>query len=168
MIRFALEKDLKAIVSIYNEAVSLGYATADTEPVSVESRQEWFLEHNHEKYPIFVWEEGGEILGWCSISPYRRGRNALRFTAEISYYVKKNVRRKGIASTMIRYAVSQCERLKIKTLFAIVLECNPISCTLLEKFGFVCWWFLPGVADFSGREYGHFYYGYRLPWATQS
>ena len=162
MIRIAVINDLPAIVSIYNEAINLGYAIGITQTRTVESMHTWFEEHIPSKYPVFVFERDKEILGWCSISPYRQERDALRFTAEISYFVKSDARRQGIASALIRHVKSECRRFQIKTIFAIVLECNPESSALLEKENFQQWGFLPGVADLSGKEYGHFYYGYRL------
>jgi L-amino acid N-acyltransferase YncA len=166
MIRIATIDDLPAIVAIYNEAVALGYATADTAPVSIESRRDWFAQHEPKKYPIFVWQQGDEVSAWCSVSPYRPGRQALRFTAEISSYVAKSARRQGVASALLRHALARGESLEIKTLFAIVLECNPVSCRLLENFSFERWGFLPRVADFDGKEHGHVYYGRRLPWTA--
>jgi len=44
-IRDARADDLARIVAIYNEAIPGRRATADTEPVSVDSRRAWFLEH---------------------------------------------------------------------------------------------------------------------------
>lgn len=41
-IRHATETDLPAIVAIYNAAIPSCMATADLEPVSVESRLPWF------------------------------------------------------------------------------------------------------------------------------
>ena len=161
-IRVAVINDLPIIVSIYNEAINLGYAVGDTQTKTVTSMHAWFEEHTPSKYPIFVFEKNREILGWCSISPYRQGRDALRFTAEISYFTKSDARRKGIATALIQYAKSECHHFQIKTLFAIVLECNQASYALLEKENFQRWGFLPRVADFSGKEYGHLYYGYRL------
>jgi len=163
MIRPAKADDLPAIVSIYNEAVAMKFATADVSPVSVASRQAWFADHTPTRYPICVWEAAGEVKGWCSLSPYRPGRMALRFTAEISYYVQLKSHRQGIASRLVQHSMAGCASLPIKNLFAIVLERNKASCALLEKFGFERWGFLPRVADFDGEECGHIYYGRRLP-----
>ncbi len=58
--------------------------------------------------------------------------------------------------------MDRCPVLQIKTLFAILLEDNCASISLLEKFGFEAWGFMPKVADFDGREVGHLYYGLRL------
>ena len=42
VIRDATKDDLPAIVAIYNEAIPEGRATADLEPIMVESRHTWF------------------------------------------------------------------------------------------------------------------------------
>ena len=70
-IRNANKDDYADIISIYNHAVDEKYATADTEYVTVESRKEWFAQHSQETYPIYVAEQDGEIIGWCSLSPHR-------------------------------------------------------------------------------------------------
>jgi L-amino acid N-acyltransferase YncA len=162
MIRIAKLDDLPAVVSIYNEAVASRFATADTTAVTIDSRRDWFAEHKPTSHPIFVWEDAGKVKGWCSLSPYRRGRMALRFTAEISYYVQTDSHRKGIASSLIRNSFEVCNSLQLKNLFAIVLERNIASRNLLEKLEFEKWGFLPRVADFGGEECGHVYYGRRI------
>ncbi|HEX8024151.1 hypothetical protein [Mucilaginibacter sp.] len=47
--RDAVETDLNKIVEIYNSTVASRMSTADTEPVSVDSRKKWFDEHNHSR-----------------------------------------------------------------------------------------------------------------------
>jgi L-amino acid N-acyltransferase YncA len=168
MIRIATSNDLPALVSIYNEAIAARFATADTAPVSVESRRAWFDDHEPDFHPLFVYEEASEVVGWCSLSAYRKGRMALRFTAEISYYVRTDARRKGVASRLVRHALEVCPSLPIKNVFAIVLERNISSLALLEKFGFERWGFLPRVADFDGEECGHYYYGRRVLGSNES
>jgi Sortase and related acyltransferases len=101
----------------------------------------------------------GQVAGWCSLSAYRPGRAALRFTAEISYYIGLAYHRQGIATALIEHALAACPALRIRHLFAIVLEGNQASLKLLEKMGFEQWGYLPRVADFDGREVGHLYYG---------
>ena len=162
-IRLARIDDLPAIVAIYNQAVESKHSTADTEPLQVEDRKAWFREHPPATHPVFVAELDGQTAGWSSLSAYRAGRAALRYTAEISYYVEETHQRRGIATALVRHAIAACPDLRIKNLFAIVLEHNASSIRILEKAGFEKWGFLPRVADFEGEECGHYYFGMRIP-----
>jgi L-amino acid N-acyltransferase YncA len=161
-IRRAAEADLPAMIDIYNQAVALKGATADLTPVRVADRYRWFAEHTPERYPIWVAERGGRMLGWCSLSAYRPGRMALRHTAEISYYIAEDSRRQGVGTALVQFAIDQCERLDIKTLFALLVEINTPSIRLLEKFGFTRWGLMPKAVDFGGEECGHAIYGKRV------
>jgi len=161
-IRIAEERDLEAIVEIYNQAIAAGNRTADTVPVSLENRKEWFSEHDLYRYPILVAEENDTVFGYCTLSAHRPGRAALRHTAEVSYYVHFDYHRRGIASRLLQYVIELCPSLQIKTLFAILLESNGASISFLERHGFEKWGHLPRVADFDGEEVGQFYYGLRI------
>lgn len=162
MIRLAQIEDLPAIVDIYNQSIPSQQSTGDTQPVRVEERMTWFREHRPGEHPIFVAEVDGGVAGWCSLSAYRPGRAALRFTAEISYYIAPAYHRRGIATALVEHALAACPALQIRHLFAIVLEGNQASLKLLEKMGFEQWGYLPKVANFDGKEVGHLYYGRHL------
>src|SRR5512139_155290 len=106
IIRVAKLEDLPAIVGIYNQAVPTYRSTANTTPVTVEARQKWFQDHEPNHYPIFVAELDGCVIGWCSLSVYRPGRAALRFTAEISYYVDADHQGQGVGQALICHALA--------------------------------------------------------------
>ena len=53
-IRPAIDKDLKAIVEIYNSTIDSRIATADTRPVTLESRLPWFHNRDFAYRPIWV------------------------------------------------------------------------------------------------------------------
>jgi phosphinothricin acetyltransferase len=161
-IRTFKKADKEVIIEIYNQSVRQGFETADIEEVSVESRKEWFATHTPEDYPLYVYELNGEVLGWLSVSPYRPGRQALRHTVEISYYVNTNHRRIGICSEMLTHAIEQCSAMNYKSLIAIILDKNLSSVDLLKRKGFRKWGYMPFVADFDGVECGHVYYGLRI------
>jgi phosphinothricin acetyltransferase len=161
-IRTAKSGDLPVIVEIYNQAVRFNRFTADLAPVGVMDRQEWFDQHRPEKYPIFLVEIDQKVVGWCSLSSYRPGRMALRYTAEISCFIDQYHWRQGLAKALMAQALDCCPRLGIKNLLAIVLEWNQASIQLLTRMGFQQWGFLPRVADFDGKECGHLYYGRRI------
>ena len=159
LIRLARPGDLPAIVDIYNQSIPSKQSTGDTQPLRVEDRLAWFREHRPDEHPIFVADVDGQVAGWCSLSAYRPGRPALRFTAEISYYIASAHQRQGLATALVEHALAACLGLEIRHLFAIVLEGNQASIRLLEKMGFAQWGYLPRVADFDGKEVGHLYYG---------
>jgi phosphinothricin acetyltransferase len=69
---------------------------------------------------------------------------------------------KGIGSALMQYALEDCVRIGKKVLLAIVLEWNTASIKLLEKSSFDKWGYLPEVAEFSGRQCGHLYYGRKV------
>lgn len=161
-IRIASFDDIEAMVDIYNQAIAAGQKTADITPVTAEDREKWFENHTPDRYPILVAEKDNVIIGYLTISAYRPGRMALRYTAEVSYYVHFEHHRKGIASKLLQRAVGMCPSLQIKTLFAILLDSNQGSIKLLEKYGFEKWGHMPRVAEFDGIEAGHLYYGLRI------
>lgn len=154
--------DLPEIIAIYNQAVPTHRSTANTTPVTVEGRKAWFLEHDPNHRPIFLAELDDQVAGWCSLSVYRPGRLALRFTAEISYYIDNAYQRRGIGSALVRHALAACPALGIKNIVAVVIDKNDGSRRLLEKFGFEQWGYLPRVLDFDGEELGEYYYGKRV------
>jgi len=162
IIRPASTDDFSEIIKIYNHAVDEKFATADTEYVSLDSRKDWFAQHSPDSYPIYIAEENEDIIGWCSLSPHRPGRKALRTVAEISYYIHKNHRRKGVADSLIKYTMESAKSLGFKNLISILLDLNKPSIHILEKFGFEKWGHLPDVAEIDGVTCGQYIYGKKL------
>ncbi|KPL15122.1 MAG: hypothetical protein AMS23_01225 [Bacteroides sp. SM1_62] len=154
--------DLDAVNEIYNQAVRSKYQTAETEETSLEYRQRWYQEHLSGNYPVFVIEEGGEVTGWISLSEYRKGRGALRYTSEVSFYIRNDRQGQGIGTQLLAFVITKAREIKIKTLIAILLEPNTASIRLLEKFNFQKWGDMPNVAEFDGIECNHQFYGLRI------
>ena len=162
-IRMAVENDWQRIIDIYNQAIKKGKCTADTELVSVESKKEWLKEHSLGRFPIFVCaNDSKEIIGWCSLSEYRKGRKALSKTAEISYYIHNDYQGQGIGSQLMKFALQEAPKYGIKNLFAILLDVNDGSIRLLGKFGFKKWGHLPDIANFDDFVCGQYIYGRKV------
>jgi len=68
--RIARREDLPQIVDIYNSTIPSRLVTADTEPVSVESRVRWFDEHSADFRPLWVTEVHGHVAAWLSFSSF--------------------------------------------------------------------------------------------------
>lgn len=161
-IEIASKKDWVRIIEIYNQSIKTGYSTADLSSVTLESRKEWFSQHNSIRYPIYIAKMNGQVVGWCSLSPHRPGREALKTTSEISYYIDEAFHRRGIAKKLINHAIDQATVLGLKNLFALMLDINIPSIKILENFGFQKWGHLPNVAEIHGKECGQFIYGIRV------
>jgi L-amino acid N-acyltransferase YncA len=162
MVHLATPFDFASMTAIYNLAILAGGQTAFTEPFTEESGREWFAAHLRPQYPMFVYKENGVVLGWAGISPYRQGREALKATVEVSYFVHAQHGGKGIGSALLQHVLHACGQLGYRTILAIILEGNEASIKLVEKFGFDRWAFLPGVAEFNGKALAHLYYGKSL------
>jgi phosphinothricin acetyltransferase len=161
-IRKARPGDLQAINRIYNQAVHQLFCTAHLEPVGMEERKQWYATHDPDHFPVFVAEQEGEIVGWTSLGAYRENRQALSHVAEVSYYVDEMARGKGIGSSLLDHAMHVAPAYGFSVLIAILLDRNPASIALLQKYGFKEWGRMPGIARISGQLADHLYYGLRL------
>lgn len=163
-IRQAVNEDATAITVILNQAIASGRQTAFSDPVHVKDREEWLANHAQTGYPVFVAAKNGsdEVMGYLSLSPWRAGRDALRHTAEISYYVHEDYRRRGVAAALMKHAIDECPKLEIDRLLAILLDINQPSISLLGKFGFERWGHFPGVANLKELRAGQYIYGLSL------
>jgi L-amino acid N-acyltransferase YncA len=150
-IRDATEADLPAIIAIYNAAIAGRIATADTEAVSVESRRDWFNEHNPNARPLWVALENDDIAGWLSFQSFY-GRPAYHATAELSVYVASDRQREGIATALLTKAIERAPQLGLKTLLGFIFAHNDASLRLFEKLGFQHWGVLPRVAELDGVD----------------
>ena len=152
--RMAAQKDLKTIVEIYNSTIPSRMVTADTEPVTLKSKQKWFDEHNPEKRPLWVVENSeNEIIAWVSFQSFY-GRPAYNATVEISIYIHENHRGKGLGKEILRYCIENAPKYGIKTLLGFIFMHNEPCLKLFRHFGFEDWASLPGIAILDGKERG--------------
>lgn len=155
--RIATLADLPTIVAIYNSTVASREVTADTEPVSVESRLPWFHDHQPEKRPLWVIERAEdassqpEILGWISYSNFY-GRPAYSGTAEVSIYIAEAWRGKGIGRYALTEAIAHAPQIAVHTVLGFIFGHNAASLALFRQFGFEQWANFPRVANLDGVE----------------
>lgn len=150
--RLAEERDLPAIVAIYNSTVPTRQSTADTETVSVESRKDWFRQHTPDKRPLLVHEKDGRVVAWVSFQSFY-GRPAYDPTAEISIYIAPDCRGHGLGRALLAEALGMTRSLDIKTVVGFVFSHNEASIRLFKSLGFELWGKLPDVAEMDGKEY---------------
>lgn len=152
--RDALENDLEKIVEIYNSTVSSRMVTADTELVSIESRQKWYQDHSPDKRPLWVIEDTEKkIIGWVSFQSFY-GRPAYDGTVEISIYIDEGQRGKGLGKSVLQYCIDNATKFGTKTLLGFIFSHNEPSLKLFRHFGFEDWATLPNIALLDGQERG--------------
>lgn len=150
MIRQANINDLARIVEIYNQTISLKNVTADTTPVSVDSRVDWFNQFNEQR-PIWVYELDGNVIAWLSIRSFY-GRPAYNKTVEIGLYIDEEKRQKGIGADMLLHALNESRKIGIETILAFIFANNKTSLNFFEKYGFVEYGNLPQIAEIDNEK----------------
>lgn len=160
MIRPATSSDLPQILHIYNQSIPLKNITADTVPVSVESRIEWFNQFNDER-PIWVYETEEGVIAWTSLRSFY-GRPAYRATVEIGIYIDSSNRNKGIGELMLLHAHRFCSTHHIETILAFIFASNASSVYFFKKHGYVEYGNLPAVAEIDQNKIDLLILGYKL------
>ena len=150
--RNAALNDLSKIVEIYNSTIESRVVTADTEPVSIESRVNWINEHSGGKRPLWIIEDDDKnTLGWVSFQSFY-GRPAYNATVEISIYLDSAQRGKGLGKDVLQHCIAAAPDYGIKTLLGFIFAHNEPSLRLFRHFGFEEWATFPNVALLDGVE----------------
>jgi L-amino acid N-acyltransferase YncA len=153
-LRDANEDDLPAIVAIYNAAIPGRTATADTQPVTVDERREWFARHDPKRRPLWVAEVEGEVAAWIGLSSFYGGRPAYDATAEVSMYVAPAYQNRKLGRELMQRMIAACPRLGVTTLLAMYFDHNEPSCRLCAALGFEQVGHLERIANLDGTERG--------------
>ena len=149
--RLATKEDLPSLVKTYNASIPARMATADLEPVTVESKSAWFDAHQTQNRPLYILETAGNYCGWLSFSSFY-GRPAYNETAELSIYLNPEYQGKGIGSISMKQAEKFALQAGIKTLLGFVFGHNEPSIRLFYRHGYEKWGHLPAVANMGGME----------------
>jgi phosphinothricin acetyltransferase len=99
-IRDATLDDAAAIARIYNQGIE-DHATLETARRSVDERRQW-LSARGPRHPVIVavMKATNEIVGWASLNQFNP-RAAYDHVADISVYVARQVRGKGVGSVLL-------------------------------------------------------------------
>ncbi len=147
----ALIEDLPIIVAIYNSTIAGRMVTADTEPVSVDSKLPWFHEHNPVTRPLFMVHDDETLIGWMSYQDFY-GRPAYNGTAEISIYIDEQQRGKGYGKKILQHAMATAANFQVHTLLGFIFTHNTPSLNLFEALGFEQWGNLKNIAVMDNIE----------------
>jgi len=133
-IRPAAEADVSAINSIYNYYVAHSTCTYQTEAETDGSRLEWLKNHGTQ-YPVTVAEDGGQVVGWASVSMFRP-REAYRPTVENAVYVRHDLLGRGIGKMLMIDLIERTRKAGFHSIMAVISAEQEASVRLHEKLGF--------------------------------
>jgi L-amino acid N-acyltransferase YncA len=149
--QYAEANDLAQIVETYNSTIASRLVTADLEPISVESKIDWFARHNKTNRPLWIINADGRYVGWMSFNSFY-GRPAYDITAEVSIYLEESARGRGLGNICLQKAIDECKPRRIKNLLGFIFGHNEPSLKLFYKFKFEKWAHFPKVANMDGVE----------------
>lgn len=135
MIRHSTLSDLQSILEIYNEAVVNTTAVYDYEPFTYENRKEWYEAKVEAGYPVIVYEEDNQVIGFATYGPFRP-RPAYQYTVEHSVYVNERYGGKGIGSQLLKRIIELAEDADYKMMVGVIDAANEGSIKLHTKNGF--------------------------------
>ena len=123
-------EDWEQVRSIYQEGISTGNSTFETDAPDWEK---WDL--NHLSLHRLVAREENGILAWAALSP-ASARAVYSGVAEVSLYVAREHRGKGIGSTLLKAVIHSTEKAGLWTLQGGIFPENTASLRLVNKLGF--------------------------------
>ncbi len=133
-VRKAKIEDTHQIKEIYNYYIRNTHHTFETEPIdSGEMRKR--IDETINSYPFFVGEENSEILAYAFAAQYK-SRCAYKSSAEVSVYVKNNLRQKGIGKILYEKLLEELSKTDVHAIIAGIALPNEPSIKLHENFGF--------------------------------
>jgi phosphinothricin acetyltransferase len=162
-IRHATMDDLERIVEIYNESIPGGWSTADTRPIKVSDRVDWFKSFDRSKRPIWVAEFRKRVVATTYLTSFYQGRPAYDGTAEISIYISNSFQRCGLGKVLKKWVIDQCPKLGITTLLSMHFDHNEATRRINAQFGFEQMGHLPDIAIINGVSRGLIISGLRIP-----
>ncbi len=130
-IRRAHLGDSAAIAAVYNQGIEDRGATFETQLRTAEDIGAWF----DGRHPIVVGENGGELIAFAATTSYRL-RECYAGIAELSVYVDRRFRRRGIGRMLLAELLREAEELGFWKLVSRVFPENQSSLALVRSLGF--------------------------------
>ncbi|AIS59791.1 GNAT family N-acetyltransferase [Listeria ivanovii] len=125
-----LREHYSAVAAIHQEGIDTGNATFQEKTLTL---GEW-----NQKYLTIgrlVVILNGQVVGWAALLPFS-SMNAYRGVAELSIYIAKSARGKGIGKALMQAIIQTSEENGFWTLQSLIFPENKASIALHHTFGF--------------------------------
>lgn len=133
-VRLAVENDLAAIRSIYNEGIADRVATLDEGEKSDAEIREWWAAHDA-RHAVLVAERDGAVVGWAALNRYNQ-RCAYRGVADLSIYVARASRGRGVGSALLAALEAAAAERGFHKIVLFTFAFNEAGQRLYRKRGF--------------------------------
>ena len=147
-VRLATLADAEATRTIYNVEVTESTVTFDLVPRTLDDQRE-YLTARSGAHAVLVAEEGNEVVGFASFSPYR-DRPAYSTTVEDSVYVRRDQQGKGVGKVLLGELVTLATSHGFHTMMARIVGGHDASIALHRALGFE----IVGTEREIGRKFG--------------
>lgn len=150
--RMAKECDLESINNIYNHYISNSCITFDTKPWSLEERNQWYQQFDHQTYFLMVAEFNNNVIGFTYNTAFHK-KEAYNRSSEITVYLDQKISQKGIGSGLFDQLFSQLKKTNLHRIYSLITLPNDASLALHKKFDFK----KTGILSESGYKFGKFH-----------
>ncbi|HTK90508.1 MAG TPA: arsinothricin resistance N-acetyltransferase ArsN1 family A [Verrucomicrobiae bacterium] len=133
-IRRATSADAETICQIYNQGIEDRVATLETVLRTPEERQQW-MDSRGSRHPVLVAEREGGVIAWASLNPFNP-RPAYDHVADLSIYVERNWRGKGVGGALLSRVIETARELGFHKIVLAALASNRAGEALYAKLGF--------------------------------
>lgn len=144
-IRTAELDDAPYILSIFQQSDSFIHRIQPSDNINLIDVIAW-LENATDRHPMLVFEEGNNVIAWCSIEPFY-GLPAFDTASEISLYVSSKWQAKGIGTGLFQYLEHHQTQIGFTHLLAYIYRGNLNSQGFFKCQGFEQWGLLPNIAQ---------------------
>ena len=146
-LRLAGFDDAEAIRQIYNREVVESTVVFDLVPRTLEEQRRW-QDDRSGAHAVVVAVEGGEVVGFGSLSAYR-DRPAYRTTVEDSVYVHRDHQGRGVGRAVLSELIDVATTRGFHAVLARIVGHNEASIALHRRLGFAP----AGVEREVGRKF---------------
>ncbi|HEX3671527.1 MAG TPA: arsinothricin resistance N-acetyltransferase ArsN1 family A [Candidatus Cybelea sp.] len=133
-VRPASRDDLESIRQIYNEGIEDRVATLDRDPKSSDEMARWWAQHTG-RFVVLAALDGRETVGWTSLNPFS-DRCAHENIADVSVYVRRNRRGRGVGRALLTRLVEYARRGGFHKIVLHALNGNESGKRLYRSCGF--------------------------------
>ncbi len=147
--RDVTERDLPAVLAIYNEVIANSTAAYSLEPSTLEERQRWLRSRFSSGFPVLVAfsRDGDEVIGFVCFGDWRGAWPGYLYTVEHTVHVRHDVRGLGVGRALVESLFPRASALGKHVMIGGIDAANDLSIRFHERLGF------EHVALF--REVGH-------------